>query len=107
MRKMKIILANRDLINFELLGDFEKCHVCLFLEAIACFFFFLFFFFQQDPFMCNSMEKIITIMHEKHNWREVCFSQTTREASIVLVSMFIMSAIVDQTAFIFFKVFFY
>ena len=38
MRKMIILLSNRDLINFELLGDFEKCHVCFFLEAIGRFY---------------------------------------------------------------------
>lgn len=44
---------NRDLINFERLVDFEKCHDRSFLEAIVCIFFqrdlsFIIFFNEKN-----------------------------------------------------------
>ena len=51
---------NRDLINFERLVDFEKCHDRSFLEAIVCL-----FFNETFLILYISMEKIIVIMHEK------------------------------------------
>ena len=51
---------NQQLINFERLAEFEKCHACSFLEAIVCCFFYETFLYHVFPW-----NKIVVTMQEK------------------------------------------
>ena len=60
MRKMKgCPKKNPDLMNFEILVDFEKCHARPFQEALI-------FFFKKAFFILYMfVKKIIVIVHER------------------------------------------